>query len=301
MFVTLSTALVVLVSYTPLAPKMLFILFTLGFAFAIPAYIFLLPQMTHWVELAAFLFGYAFIGFYVFAGPISIFFLLGLMTLGIQNTMNYNFAVLLSIILLFYLICTNLIVTEYFPFTSKPQLLYASFRRRFFGEKVTAVRLGIATSLIAKMRLWVAMIDSHYFPDNPPEKIAALNHACAVLLEQLKILASRDDTSRDNGLIARAREKTDNALLARLCKTLATHPQEAAITATLGAPNGQRDDIETRLGESLGQDYLEIYDINELTEFYLYINLQAFIHAGLVDCRETLAALDWSQLQGKKF
>ncbi|RLA54478.1 MAG: hypothetical protein DRQ98_07240, partial [Gammaproteobacteria bacterium] len=54
MFVTLCTVLIPLVSCTPVTPKLLFILFSLGFAFALPAYIFLLPQMTHWLELAAF-------------------------------------------------------------------------------------------------------------------------------------------------------------------------------------------------------------------------------------------------------
>ncbi len=43
-----------------------FVSMALGFLFALPAYIFLLPQMTHWLELAIFLFSYAFIGFYVF-------------------------------------------------------------------------------------------------------------------------------------------------------------------------------------------------------------------------------------------
>ena len=43
MFVTLCTALVPLVSYTPVTPKLLFILFTFGFVFAVPAYVFLLP------------------------------------------------------------------------------------------------------------------------------------------------------------------------------------------------------------------------------------------------------------------
>jgi len=318
MFVTLSTALVVLVSYTPIAPNLLYILFTLGFLFAVPAYIFLLPQMTHWIELAAFLFAYAFIGFYVFAGPVSIFFLLGLMTLGIQNTMSYNFDVILILILLFYMVCTSLLVSVYFPFTSKPQKLYLSFRRRFFTtcEKMMAqgsskshygknrilqVRLGIAAALTAKMRQWGPMIDSVYFPGNTPDKISSFNLACTVLLEQLKILARQDRVFGKNQLVAQARTKANSAMLATLCGSLANPAQQARIASTFDDVIMEVGSTEARLRDFLGEDYLTTYDKKELTEFYLFINLQASILAGIVQCRDAVEALDWKQLQGKKF
>ncbi|RLA57330.1 MAG: hypothetical protein DRR04_13005, partial [Gammaproteobacteria bacterium] len=157
MFVTMCTVLIPLVSYTPVTPKLLFILFSLGFAFALPAYVFLLPQMTHWLELAAFLFSYAFIGFYVLPGPVSIFFLLGLFTLGIQNTMNYNFDAILLSILMFYLVCTLLIISVHFPFTSKPERLYASLRRRFFEHCALSIQVNTAapgiTTVLARLRM----------------------------------------------------------------------------------------------------------------------------------------------------
>jgi len=318
MFVTLSTALVVLVSYTPVSPKLLYILFTLGFLFAIPAYVFLLPQMTHWIELAAFLFTYAFIGFYVFAGPISIFFLLGLMTLGIQNTMSYNFNVILILILLFYMVCTSLVIAVYFPFTSKPQRLYISFRRRFFHtcqkmitqgsshghygkSKLLAIRLTTATALTAKMQQWGAMIDSSYYPANPAEKISNFNLACTVLLEQLKILARQDLVFSKNPLIALARTTSNRQMLSSLCNSLASPIPDTEIANTFDEVAGEMDSIESRLSEFLGENYLKTYDRKHLTEFYLYINLQVSILAGIVQCRESMQALDWDQLQGKKF
>ena len=251
-FVTLSTAFVVLVSYTPVHPKLLYILFTLGFLFAVPAYIFLLPQMTHWFELGIFIFSYAFIGFYIFAGPLSIFFLLGLMTLGIQNTMSYNFNVILILILLFYMTCTSLLVAVYFPFTSKPQLLYIKFRQRFFSSCENIIKLGAkdsfwgkhtliniylvnASGLITKMRQWGAMIDTQYYPANPPEKIAAFNLTCTVLLEQLKVLGHQSQSLDKNPLVARARASSKGHVLAELCKTLATSGNDNNI-AKLSAP-----------------------------------------------------------------
>jgi hypothetical protein len=317
-FVTLSTAFVVLVSYTPVHPKLLYILFTLGFLFAVPAYVFLLPQMTHWLQLGIFIFSYAFIGFYVFAGPLSIFFLLGLMTLGIANTMSYNFNVILIIILLFYMTCTSLLVSVYFPFTSKPQLLYIKFRYRFFSscEKIIAHTSGKrfwgkhaligmylvnASGLIKKMRQWGAMIDAEYYPANPPEKLAAFDLACSVLLEQLKVLGNQSSSFKKNPLVARAQASSEDHVLAGLCNALATPGNDHNITHTFRSQAGKLGEVESRISSLLGENYLSAHTVEELTEFYRYINLQASIATGIVRCKDALLALDWSQLKGKKF
>ncbi len=55
-YVSIAALLVPLLSFTPLHPKQLVILFTLCFFFAIPSYVFLLPQLTTGYELALFLF-----------------------------------------------------------------------------------------------------------------------------------------------------------------------------------------------------------------------------------------------------
>ncbi len=317
-FVTLSAALVVLVSYTPVPPKLLYILFTIGFLFSVPAYIFLLPNLTHWAELAVFLFAYAFIGFYVFAGPLSIFFLLGLMTLGIQNTMNYNFDVILIMILLFYMICTSLVITVYFPFTSKPQLLYVSFRKRFFNNcgKVIArssrgenfgkhhlmgIHLLFATSLNAKMRQWSTMIKPSAAPANTPEQYNVVNTSCALLVEQLKILVRQNKNFTRNPLIDRAKTSAKGAILAQLCDALANTKQLGKTPVDFDTASSQFDYIEASLDEFLGENYLESHSRSELTEFYLFLNLQASILASIVQCRSALEKLDWEQLQGNTF
>lgn len=304
MFVTLATVLVVLVSYTPVTPKLLFILFTLGFLFAVPSYVFLLPAMSHWTELALFLFAYAFIGFFVFAGPVSIFFLLGLMTLGIQNTMQYNFNVILILILLFYMICSLLIITVHFPFTSKPHRLYVDFSHRFFtvcgkiilkdselgyfGKKRLELQLLTATSLLSKMKMWGGMIDTKYFPANQSKNISALNESCTTLLEQLKIRSRQYRLTGDNILISRSDNKISNQKLAQLCN--AVFEKEFV----------NIDTLNTRLEERFVEDYLDTYSKADLARFYLFVNLQASILAGIVKCRASLDQLDWQQLQGNK-
>ncbi|MEH6584172.1 MAG: FUSC family protein [Halioglobus sp.] len=321
MFVTLCTALIPLVSYTPVSPKLLIFLFTFGFVFAVPAYVFLLPGMTHWLELAVFLFGYAFLGFLLFPGPVAIFFLLGLFTLGIQNTMQYNFNVILLIILMFYMVCALLIISVHFPFTSKPQLLYLNFRTRFFQlctkiirsgpprtyweRTVSQLRITAATSLLAKMNQWGAAIDNSYFPDNPAEKVVDFNHSCEILLARLRVLAGPNSHYVDNPLIKRATEGTASRPAATLCATLATNDDGVIIEQAFAKVRADLLSIEDQLNDYLGahseEKSSDHYDSRETAVFYVYINLQASILKSIDHCRVSLLALNWRQLRETKF
>jgi len=310
MFVTMCTVLIPLVSYTPVTPKLLFILFTLGFLFALPAYVFLLPNMTHWLQLAAFIFSYAFIGFYVLQGPVSIFFLLGLFTLGIQNTMSYNVDAILLIMLMFYMVCTLLIISVHFPFTSKPQRLYPSLRRRFFhqcsqllritslpGKATPHLRLGITAALLAKMKFWGAQIDGAYFNANGKEQLNALNQSSDLLLAQLQVMADRSKEFGDNPLINSLRGRSNPSPLAELSDALAAGPAEHTFEQVRARLRG----INERLGEFLGESYLDRYGTQQVAQFYVYLNLQASILSSLQACLDAQQALDWQQLKETKF
>jgi uncharacterized membrane protein YccC len=312
-FVTLCTVLIPLVSYTPVTPKLLFILFTLGFFFAVPAYVFLLPAMTHWLELGVFLFAYAFLGFYVLKGPVAIFFLLGLFTLGIQNTMNYAFNGLMLTILMFYMICALLIISVHFPFTSKPEKIYASLRRRFFlhcGRLAMAahtprgffswwtdMRIRSGNAVLGKMHHWGAMIDSSYFPSNGQEQIQAFNQSCDLLLGQLQVLYRRAGEFNHNPLVRASDRRARANSLMRLCNTLALGGSEQ----TFEQSREGLADIEQRLDEHLGSDSLQRFQPSELAQFYVYLNLQVSIQAGLHACREAQNKLDLEQLRYARF
>ena len=311
-FVTLCTVLIPLVSYTPVTPRLLFILFTLGFLFALPAYVFLLPNMTHWLELAGFIFAYAFIGFYVLSGPVSIFFLLGLFTLGIQNEMHYAFNGIVLTMLMFYMICALLIISIHFPFTSKPERIYAGLRPRFFRhcarlarlgtcpenfQPVAAIRRRSGSGLLAKLQHWGKMIDPNYFPGNEPAHISAFNHACELVQGQLGILQRRSHEFAANPLVAATDKRATCSRLVKLCDTLAYNKDATAFEEA----REQLVGIEGRLGEHLGNDYLERYEPAQIAQFYVYLNLQASILASLNACMQAQRNLDWEQLGDTRF
>ena len=311
-FVALSSVLVLLVSYTPVTPKLLIILFTLGFTFALPAYVFLLPLMTHWLELAAFMFAYAFIGFYVFQGPVSIFFLLGLFALGIQNTMNYNFDVILLVVLSLYMLCALLIITIHFPFTSKPEKLYAGLCRRFF--KRCAHTLDAATDYrrrprnlpgddgslqLAKLRIWGEKIDSVYFPANPAHIVHHLNQACELLHGQIEVMAMRRKEFAGNRLIAASYSPNSPKIMVDLCHNLATADTEN--NAVFSRVENALMEVNNRLNALRQDEELQKYERQDLAQFFIYLNLQQSILSSVRACYEARRALDWEQLAETRF
>lgn len=316
MFVTLCTILIPLVSYTPVTPKLLVILFSFGFIFAVPAYVFLLPALTHWLELALFIFGYAFLGFYVFKGPVSIFFLLGLFTLGIQNTMSYNFAVIMSVVLMFYMVCAALIVSVNFPFTSNRARLFAGLRQRFFDncaalalhpgngspfrKWIKGIRLDLGDALVTKMRAWGPMIDPGYYPGSSTESVSAFVAACDALQGQLRVARQRVTMASDNRLIQRAIKSTNGSLQADLCRALAG-AGEAKTAAMFDYARQEASTVEHRLDKLLGDTDIEQYSNRELADFYVFLSLYGAIYHSLEKCRETSSALDWDQLRKHKF
>lgn len=193
MLVALATGLSVLTTFTPVAPSKLMIVFTLSFVFAILMYVGVLPHLRYAWELGLFIFFYSFIAFYFINPKISIFFLLGLFTLGINNVMQYEFSFFLLILLLFYLFLILLNFFYYIPFSTKPEVLFVQIKNRFFsyasclsenkkGSKIQKYysRTQLLHS-VDKMELWGSQIDTKYFNSIKKEQIEAFVKECKLL------------------------------------------------------------------------------------------------------------------------
>jgi hypothetical protein len=269
--------------------------------------------MTHWIELAIFLFAYAFVGFFVFQGPVSIFFLFGLFSLGIQNTMSYHVDAILLTMLMFYMVCATLIISIYFPFTSKPERLYLSLRRRFFRHCAKWIRIiqpgvspehpivsilrGDGSALLEKMSNRGVEIDSSSLTGGTQHQLTNLNYACELLHGQLQILALRRLEFSKNPLIRAARHQRRNTPLADLCDNLAMHGPPGVFDRI----QSDLASVEEQLTELLGEDGMERYDPHEVAQFYVYLNLQASIYESINACRKAQSAVDWQKLGETRF
>ena len=194
LLVTLATLLGLFTTFTPLKPSLLMILLSFGFLFSTVMYIFVLPNLIYAWELALFIFTYTFIAFYFLNPKITIFFLLGMFLLGIDNTMNYNFALFLNILLVFYIFLIILILFHNFPFSTKPEHLFLSSKKRFFkhlsalnktnNRKKVEFHRFYLTHLIKKMRLWASKIDYNYFDNFSQTQLNSFIDECELIISQ---------------------------------------------------------------------------------------------------------------------
>jgi uncharacterized membrane protein YccC len=313
-FVTLSSVLVVLVSFTALQPKLLYILFTLGFIFALPCYIFLLPQLSRSYELALFLFSYTAFAHYVFPSPVNIFFMFGLFTLGISNNMAYNLDVMLGIMLMFYLVITALLVTMRFTFANKPEYLFALMRRRLFRHMSKLLALHWADgdnqwqrhkqrfyqrslgTTLTKMRLWASQIDTDYFQATTEQALTAWVDNCEITCFRANAVITGAAQHTDNAIIAASREQFDDSLISAAALALSEGQNETTTeyVAQIARIEQQLDSFF----ENRCPDKTTAHDSNR---FYVTLNLLTLLWESLMDCELASRQIDWQELKQSRF
>ncbi len=326
-FVIFSTIFISLLSFLPVHPVLLLVLFTFGFLFAVPSYIFILPQLTLGLELGIFLFIYTFIAFYLFKGPITIFFLLGLFILGIDNTMAYNFGVILTIMLLFYMVVLMIIISYYLPFSSKPEHLFYIMKERFFRHAAGVMRYSqfshpstpkfslthlryrwharTMSETVNKLKVWGAKTNHQYFGLPSAEPLMAFADACNLLRNQLNTFEMAQQKLNHNRLVKQAGSAYN--------KQQSNHTAVAFID---GLACGKNPDTLNKLFNAYYNDYLnterklEMFFKNvdlgccshtEISGFYILLHLKKNVFEAINQCKTTYEGVYWASLQQTRF
>ncbi len=111
------------------------------------------------------------------------------------------------------------------------------------------------------------------------------------------MLLRRAAEFRSNPLIASTDPGPRANLLQQLCEALADHRGSALFEET----RYRLADIEQRLDEHLGPDYLQRYRPADIAGFYIHLALHASILSSLYACLEAQQAIDWTQLREARF
>jgi len=159
----LATALSLYTTYSVAKGSTLLIVYTFSFVFAIFSYIFILPNLHGWWSLGVFLFLYSFVGFYFINQKITLFYLLGMATFLIENEMDFNFAIFLYVIVIFYLFLFVLLVFDFFPFNQSAEHMFLTLKDRFLyllEKNPNSLHL---KETLKKMQFYSAKIDYDYF------------------------------------------------------------------------------------------------------------------------------------------
>jgi len=195
LIVSLATSLTLVTALSPVKPSMLIFAFTVGFVFAIFAYVFILPNIHHGWSLALFLFGYAFFGYYVFKPMLALFYLLGLPIMNIQNVMFFHFGLFLNTLFIFYLFLFVLLFFYYIPFPTQPERMFLRLLGRFrrmigwMEEERGSFKKRYAEKYlmptVKKMQVWASQIDYRYFAGIDAEALKGFLEACEAYVQAL--------------------------------------------------------------------------------------------------------------------
>jgi uncharacterized membrane protein YgaE (UPF0421/DUF939 family) len=203
MIVALATALSALTLLSPVTPTMLIVAFTIGFVFATLAYVFVLPHLHYGWQLALFLFLYALAAHYFLPPPVTLNVLIATSTFYLQNTMGYDFALFLTILLVLYSYLFILLLFYYIPLSSKPERLFETMRRRFeaIASRLTAPQKprGWWAKLVRRydcerllptagaLQFWATKLDASYY-GLEKERLAAWAESCMEAARKLHAL-----------------------------------------------------------------------------------------------------------------
>ncbi|WP_367987097.1 FUSC family protein [Vibrio sp. NTOU-M3] len=317
-FVIFSTMYMSLLSFMPIHPILLLVLFTFGFLFAVPAYVFILPQLTFWPELAIFIFLYTFIAFYLFKGPITMFFLMGLFILGLDNNMFYHFGIIMSVMTLFYLVGLVIIASHYFPFSTRPEHLFHTLHERYFRHVSQlfalpatkssvwvrlkrTIHLQTLNASVKKLALWGSKINFNYFDQNSAEKVAAYTSSCQALNHHIALLKGAEKHLGDNPLVTQARSQHSDDTIPQIAHAFSLKPSVESLTATFAKNQDDLDVYEARIEHFFQQLDLSQYQNKDIAGFYILLNLKSNVLDALAKCKGAYAEINWANLQQKRF
>jgi len=322
MVVVAATGLGVLTTYTPLKPITLIVIFTLSFVFSTLMYVFVLPNLHYSWELGLFIFIYMFIAFHLINPQITIFFALGMVLMMIMNEMMYNFAVFLLLLLVFYLFLFFLQFFYYIPFSTKPEHLFLTMKKRFFSlsyillesvrdhekeknslwwrMKVRYSRAHLMMT-VKKMQLWAGKIDENYFDDIDKNTLTAFTKECEKFSYMLQLLYHRDSGMPKNPLIKELLTQYDLPSLAVVLKQHALDRELKEIDSFWKDEKLIVDKVEAYLAKVLSPIDFTAYSEKTISEFYGNISLRKNVWLSFLNCQKMIDTLDFEVLKRSRF
>ena len=318
MVVVLATGLSIITAFSPVKPSLLIIVFTLSFLFAAAAYVGVLPHLDNGAGLALFLFVYALIGFYFLPAQVSIFFLLGLVTMNIANQMYYAFDIFLLVLTMFYAFLSLLLLFYYLPFSTKPERLFLILQKRFFNQSLQLTRYHFAIikdkahfwqkiaahynarylmNTVAKMKLWAAQIDTAYFDDIEKEALFSYVRNCERFATLLLIHIHTIDAQKENPLLRSYLLERHNAALVEALERLADKPLLTSVSDMKAAT----ERFEKELLDFFTKENPERYERESVVSFYETISLYRHIWHTFFDLEAKMAHLNLTSLKESRF
>ena len=204
----------IIVMVPPASPSLLFLSWGGGAAFAGVLYIFVMPRLSDFAELAMLIFGAFFAIQYLLGAPrqalARIFAMVSfLILISIDNQQTYSFSDYANNVVWIMLSVALAVSTAYFPTSPRPEKVFLRLLRRFFrhaeflssglapdgqrskgiaGRWRSVLYQNDLLELPGKLAACGKQIDHRVIPDNTPEQVQALVASLYALANRIKDL-----------------------------------------------------------------------------------------------------------------
>ena len=200
-------------------PSLLFLSWGGGIAFGGVLYIFVMPHLAGFVELAALIFAAFFVMHYLLGEPrhlVARMFTMAsfLIVISIDNQQTYSFSDYANDVVWIMLSLALAVSTAYFPTSPRPEKVFLRLLRRFFrhaeflisglapdGQRLKGITgrwrsvlyQNDLLELPGKLAAYGKQIDYRAFPDNTPEQVQTLVASLYALANRIKDLVEAGD------------------------------------------------------------------------------------------------------------
>jgi uncharacterized membrane protein YccC len=330
MFVQLTVTFAMVAAMMPQMPASIMLLpFGLGCVFAGVVYIFIMPHLSGYAELAVLIFTATFAIYYLFSEPRKALAKMGgiitfVVLIFVQNQQTYSFAKYANSIAMFMLGIALVVATVYIPTSPRPEKTFLRLLRRFFrhaeflmsrmaldwkkkGDWAVRWKMMLYQNdlleLPQKFAIFGGQIDHRLFPGTTSEQVQTLVNSLRAFALRLKDLIDAREYPQASLLV---RELIDDV---RVWRTAIEELLSSWSNDLATQPGG---DLQNRLAASLTKmetrisSTLSLAEAGELGEedyvnFYRLLGSYRGLSEALVGYAQIAEGVNWTQLEEERF
>ena len=316
---------------TPQLPiSMMFMPIAGSVLFGAVIHIFVMPQLSNFMELGLLLFTTTFSICYLFAAPkqaLSKLFGLAIF-IAIANVVNqqtYSFFGITTTVMMFFIIFLLLFITSNIPFSARPEKVFLRLLGRYFRSCGYLVHnmhrddqkqetrferwqkkyhMHQLASLPKKLGVWARFIDTEILPGTDPPQIQAVLSGLQSFSYRMQELLAEEDRRALVPLLFQELQSDIKAWSARAEETL----QRLAGDHDAGDKEILQnklaalvDHLEQRIANAMYRaDDNQVTDLDN-ENFYRLLGAYRGVSEALVDCAGSAQTINWSRWQEERF
>ena len=291
---------------------------------ALGVFVFIMPELSMFLELGLVIFLFTFVAAYFFSGVARTALYLGMFNMfGIQNQQTYDFAAHANTLLFTILALLVVFALSYITRTPRQEKAFLSLMNRYFRSCEFLVSHGADTaksesllnrfkrayyrqelqSLPAKLAAWGGQIDKTKFPNTSAEQIGDMVAALQILSYRIEELEKARIAPQATILVEALRDARHEWLVVfeRKFRQWSVHPEAKSVSDLAALLSARLGKLNARFEEILNDMSEEKISKEEGENFYQLLGSFRGMSQAAIAYAEKAADIDWVQLREEKF